>query len=55
MKRYLITRVYNNLPGNNKNNEIVYHGHKKANNQAEFEEAIKFFEKEPKKVEWLEI
>ena len=41
--------------GTNKDNEIVYHGGKKANNQQEFEDAIKFFEQEPKKVKWLDI
>lgn len=41
--------------GNIKDNEIVYHGRMKANNQAEFEEAVKFFEQKPKKVKWLDI
>lgn len=55
MSAYGNTYYQKKPSGNNKNNEIIYHGGKKANNQAEFEDAIKFFEKEPKKVEWLDI
>ncbi len=55
MKAFGNTYYQKTPSGTNKDNEIVYHGRQKANNQEEFEEAIKFFEEKPKKVKWLDM